>query len=86
MAPTIPLLILAIPLTMFLVLGLLGPKMSHKFAGWLGVCGMGTTLVLAYYTAFTYFFSGSTDFIAGADKSRPSAVHRVQSGLASVLR
>lgn len=48
MAPTIPLLILAIPLTMFLVLGLLGPKMSHKFAGWLGVCGMGTTLVLAY--------------------------------------
>lgn len=68
MAPTIPLLILAIPLTMFLVLGLLGPKMSHKFAGWLGVCGMGTTLVLAYYTAFTYFFSGSTDFIAGADR------------------
>ncbi|MDE6490564.1 MAG: NADH-quinone oxidoreductase subunit L [Muribaculaceae bacterium] len=60
---TIPLLILAIPLAMFLVLGLLGPKMSHKMAGVLGTAGMGVTLVLAYVTAFTYFFSGDPGFI-----------------------
>ncbi|MDE5568034.1 MAG: NADH-quinone oxidoreductase subunit L [Muribaculaceae bacterium] len=63
---TIPLLILAIPLFMFLFLGLLGGKMSHKLAGTLGTLGMGVTLVLAYTTAFTYFFSGSADFITAA--------------------
>lgn len=63
MSLTVPLLILAIPLAMFLVLGLLGPKMSHKMAGVLGTAGMGVTLVLAYVTAFTYFFSGNPDFI-----------------------
>ena len=66
---TIPILILAIPLFMFLFLGLLGGKMSHKLAGTLGTLGMGVTLVLAYTTAFTYFFSGSADFItAGGDR------------------
>ena len=30
--------------------------MSHKLAGWLGCLGMGTCLVLSYYTAFTYYF------------------------------
>ncbi|MCM1309604.1 MAG: NADH-quinone oxidoreductase subunit L [Bacteroides sp.] len=62
----IPLLILCLPLLGFLVLGLLGPKMSHKAAGWYGVLSMGTTLVLAYYTAFTYFFSGDAAFITEA--------------------
>lgn len=57
MSSTVALLILAIPLFMFLLLGLTGMKMSHKLAGWLGCLGMGTTLVLAYFTAFTYFFS-----------------------------
>ncbi|MDE5959701.1 MAG: NADH-quinone oxidoreductase subunit L, partial [Muribaculaceae bacterium] len=66
--PTIPLLILALPLTMFLVLGLLGPKMSHKAAGWLGVCGMGTVLILSYFTAFTYFFSGNEAFTDGVNR------------------
>lgn len=61
---TIPLLILAIPLFMFLFLGLFGMKMRHPVAGILGTLGMGTVLVLSYYTAFTYFFSGSPDFIA----------------------
>ena len=42
----IPLLILAIPLGMFLLLGLTGMKMSHKLAGVLGTLGMGTVLVL----------------------------------------
>lgn len=51
---TLPILILAIPITMFLILGLLGMKMSHKLAGILGICGMGTTMVLSYIVAFTY--------------------------------
>ncbi len=51
----IPILILAIPLFMFLLLGLLGMKMSHRTAGVLGCLGMGTTLVLSYFTAYTYF-------------------------------
>ena len=65
---TIPVLILAIPLFMFLLLGLAGVKMSHKLAGILGTLGMGTVLVLSYFTAFTYWFSGSPDFIAGTDR------------------
>ncbi len=64
----IPLLILAIPLCMFLLLGILGMKMSPKVAGTLGTLGMGTVFVLAYYTAFTYFFSGSADFVNGTDR------------------
>lgn len=60
---TLPVLILAIPVTMFLILGLTGMKMSHKMAGTLGILGMGTTAVLAYITAFTYFFSGSPEFM-----------------------
>lgn len=66
MEPTIPILILAIPLFMFLFLGLLGKFMSHKLAGILGTAGMGVTLVLAYFTAFTYFFGGSSDFVSAA--------------------
>ena len=49
----IPLLILAIPLGMFLLLGLTGMKMSHKLARVLGTLGMCPVLVLSYYTAFT---------------------------------
>ena len=63
MDPIIPIIILALPLTMFLVLGLFGHKMSHPTAGILGTLGMGTTMVLAYITAFTYFFSGDAAFI-----------------------
>lgn len=51
---------------MFLFLGLLGGKMSHRLAGTLGTLGMGTVLVLAYTTAFTYFFSGSSEFVNAA--------------------
>ena len=63
---TVPILILCIPLFMFIFLGLLGMKMSHKLAGILGTLGMGTVLVLSYYTAFTYFFSGAPEFINAA--------------------
>jgi len=66
MNPIIPLLILCLPLLGFLVLGLLGPKMSHKAAGWYGVLSMGATMVLAYITAATYFFSGDANFITEA--------------------
>ncbi|MDE6288398.1 MAG: NADH-quinone oxidoreductase subunit L, partial [Muribaculaceae bacterium] len=66
MSPTIPVLILAIPLFMFIFLGLCGKKMSHPVAGILGTLGMGTVLVLAYYTAFHYFFSGDAAFITEA--------------------
>ena len=58
-----PILILVLPLTMFLILGLLGMKMSHKAAGILGISGMGVTLVISYIVAFIYFFSGDTSFI-----------------------
>ena len=64
MEATIPVLILAIPLVMFLFLGICGVKMSHRLAGVLGTLGMGTTLVLSYFTAYTYFFSGAADFIS----------------------
>jgi NADH-quinone oxidoreductase subunit L len=50
---------------MFLVLGLFGNKMSHPIAGVLGTAGMGVTMVLAYITAFTYFFSGAPQFVDG---------------------
>ena len=71
---TMPLMILAIPLCMFLVLGLFGNKMSHKVAGWLGTLGMGTALVLAYTTAFNYFFSGSELFVNAAGERLQYAV------------
>ncbi|MDE5975668.1 MAG: NADH-quinone oxidoreductase subunit L [Muribaculaceae bacterium] len=60
---TLPILILAIPITMFLILGIGGVKMSKKMAGVLGILGLGTTAVLAYIVAFTYFFSGDPLFI-----------------------
>jgi NADH-quinone oxidoreductase subunit L len=63
MEPVIPIIILALPLAMFLVLGLCGHKMSPRNAGILGTLGMGVTMILAYITAFTYFFSGSPEFI-----------------------
>lgn len=60
---TLPILILAIPIAMFLILGIGGVVMPRKLAGVLGILGMGTCLVLAYTVAFTYFFSGAPEFI-----------------------
>ncbi len=48
--------VVAIPLLMFLFLGLAGTRMSRKLTGVLGVIGMGVTTVLAYAVACTYFF------------------------------
>ena len=65
-----PLLILAIPLAMFLILGLFGKYMPHRLAGILGTTGMGITLILAYTTSFTYFFSGNPQFIDAESAER----------------
>lgn len=48
--------VIAIPLFMFLFLGLVGVKMSRKMTGILGIIGMLVTTVIAYGCAFTYFF------------------------------
>ena len=77
MEATIPVLILAIPLFMFLLLGLLGNKMSHKLAGILGTAGMGVTLLLAYFTAYTYFFSGAPEFISESGQRLQCVVFNV---------
>lgn len=74
MQPVIPIIILALPLAMFLVLGLFGNKMSHRLAGVLGTAGMGVTMVLAYITAFTYFFSGNSEFFDAETHTRLQAV------------
>ncbi|MDE7386132.1 MAG: NADH-quinone oxidoreductase subunit L [Muribaculaceae bacterium] len=66
---TSAILILAIPLLMFLFLGLAGKYLPHKWAGILGTLGMGVTMVLAYTVAFEYFFSGNSLFI-DADGNR----------------
>jgi len=60
---TLPILILAIPIAMFLILGIGGVYMPRKVAGVLGILGMGTCLTLSYIVAFTYFFSGDAAFI-----------------------
>ncbi len=51
------LLILALPVIMFLILGLLGNKMKPVVAGVLGTLSLSAMAVLAYYTAYEYFFN-----------------------------
>lgn len=71
------LLILVIPILMFLVLGLLGGYMKPKVAGVLGTIGMGVTLLIAYYTAFTYFFSGDAAFVSESGERLQSVIFNV---------
>lgn len=63
MGITLPILILAIPFAMFLILGIGGVKMSRKIAGILGITALGTVAVISYYVAFSYFFSNDPRFI-----------------------
>ncbi len=65
--------VVAIPLLMFLFLGLAGPRMSRKLTGVLGVIGMGVTTVLAYAVAYTYFFGTGEGQIA-ADGTRQAVI------------
>ena len=56
--------VVALPLFMFLFLGLAGVKMGRKMTGVLGVIGQGVTTVLAYGVALTYFFGTGQGQIA----------------------
>lgn len=49
-------IILGLPLLMFLVLGLGGKYMKPKLAGILGTCSLVIITLLAYCTAYNYFF------------------------------
>ena len=72
-----PIIILALPLLTFLVLGLLGKYMKHGTAGAIGTASMGVTLTLAYITALTYFFSGNPAFINSVGERLQSVVFNV---------
>ena len=50
--------ILALPLLSFLILGLLGKKMTHKAAGIIGTVTLAATAALSYCTAIEYFAAG----------------------------
>lgn len=63
MGITLPVLILALPFAMFLILGIGGVKMPRKLAGILGICANGALLAISYIVALTYFFSGETAYI-----------------------
>ncbi|MDR1679986.1 MAG: NADH-quinone oxidoreductase subunit L [Prevotellaceae bacterium] len=52
----ISILILALPLLNFLVLGLADSRFSHKTAGTIGTFGLSIVAILSYITAFNYFF------------------------------
>lgn len=49
-------LILLLPFFSFLLLGVFGKWFSHKAAGLVGTVVLGVVAVMAYYTAFEYFF------------------------------
>jgi len=51
------LLIIALPIIMFLILGLLGNKMKPIVAGVLGTLSLTVITVLSYFTAYEYFFN-----------------------------
>ena len=55
------LLIIALPFTAFVINGLLSGKLPHRLAGWLATGAIGIATVLAWLTAYTYFFQ-STSF------------------------
>ncbi len=56
--------VVALPLFMFLFLGLVGVKMGRKATGVLGVIGQGVTTLIAYAAAITYFFGTAQGQIA----------------------
>ncbi|MDH6310847.1 NADH-quinone oxidoreductase subunit L [Dysgonomonas sp. PFB1-18] len=59
---TYPILIVALPVIMFLILGLGGKYMKPVVAGVLGTLSLGVMTVLAYMTAYQYFFvAGKVD-------------------------
>lgn len=55
------LLIIALPFAAFVINGLLSGKLPHRAAGWLATGAIGVAAVLAWLTAYNYFFQ-STSF------------------------
>lgn len=53
-------LILAIPVVMFLLIGLLGMRFKPIVSGIAGTVGLGIVAILSYYTAYLYFFGDPT--------------------------
>jgi NADH-quinone oxidoreductase subunit L len=52
-------LVPAIPVFMFLLIGLLGERFKPMVSGIAGTLALGVITVLAYYTAYLYFFTGA---------------------------
>lgn len=52
-------LIIALPFAAFVINGLLSGKLPHRVAGWLATGAMGAATVLAWVTAYTYFFQST---------------------------
>lgn len=73
MSLDLAILVVALPLFMFLFLGLAGVKMGRKITGVIGVLGMLVDTVLAYGVALTYFF-GSGQGQLSADGVRQAVV------------
>jgi NADH-quinone oxidoreductase subunit L len=63
-------LILLLPMLSFLILGLLGMKMSHRVAGLIGTVSLAAVFTLSCYTAYEYFFVMGR----GADGLYPTVV------------
>lgn len=57
------LLIPAIPLVIFLLLGIFNKKIPPSISGWIGSLGLGVTFVLSIYTAYYYFLEGKINGI-----------------------
>lgn len=53
-------LIIALPFAAFVINGLLSGKLPHRFAGWLATGAIGVATVLAWVTAYTYFFQSTS--------------------------
>lgn len=53
-------LIIALPFAAFVINGLLSGKLPHRFAGWLATGAIGVAAVLAWLTAYNYFFQSTS--------------------------
>ncbi len=54
------LLIIILPFSVFVINGLLSRKLPHRLAGWLATASMGIATVLAWLTAYNYFFQSAS--------------------------
>lgn len=57
---TYVLLIIILPFSVFVINGLLSGKLPHRLAGWLATGSMGIATVLAWLTAYNYFFQSAS--------------------------